>query len=249
MPKGFTHFIAEMTNITYVSCLISSHTDHITIEKRLEWLNSLLELNIPLILFVDSTYKKLVPTAKAIEIDFNTLETVKRIQAVPNLELPASRNTGKDTVDFMTIMNCKPELLKLALHYAETPYLAYLDAGIKKVFKSDYTLKQLETLRVHSIPLVMLPGCHPIQPQPFNRLALQIDWTFCGGFFIVPVVKVEEFMQIHLQALGTFLAESKLTWEVNVWTALAPAHRDRIVWFGADHNDTMITAIPSAHRF
>jgi len=237
-----------MSNITYVSCLISSPTDHIDTKKRLEWLNSLLELDVSLILFVDSTYKKLVPTAKAIEIDFNTLETVKRIQAVPSIQLPPSRNTGKDTVDFMTIMNCKPELLKLAMSYAETPYLAYLDAGIKKVFKSD-TLKQLETLRVHSIPLVMLPGCHPIQPQPFYKLASQIDWTFCGGFFIVPLAKVEELLQIHLQALGTFLAESKLTWEVNVWTALAPAHRDRIVWFAADHNDTMITAIPSAHRF
>ena len=240
-----------MTNITYVSCLISSPTDHIPIEKRLGWLNSLLELNIPLILFVDSVYKRLIPPTKVriIEIDFNTLETVKLIQAVKNIQLPLSRNTGKDTVDFMTIMNAKPELLKLAIPYAETPYLAYLDAGIKKVFKLDDTLKQLETLRVHSIPLVMLPGCHPIQPQDFNRLASQIDWTFCGGFFIVPKLHVEEFMQIHLKALGVFLAESKLTWEVNVWTALAPAHRDRIVWFAADHNDTMITAIPGAHRF
>jgi hypothetical protein len=240
-----------MTNITYVSCLISSPTDHIETKNRLEWLNALLELDIPLILFVDSEYKRIIPPTKArvIEIDFNTLETVKLIQAVRNIQLPLSRNTGKDTVDFMTIMNAKPELLKLAMPYAETPYLAYLDAGIKKVFKLNDTLKQLETLRVHSIPLVMLPGCHPIQPHDFNRLASQIDWTFCGGFFIVPFAKLEEFMQIHLQALGTFLAESKLTWEVNVWTALAPAHRNRIVWFAADHNDTMITAIPTEHKF
>lgn len=240
-----------MSNITYVSCLISSPTDHIDTKKRLGWLNLLLELDISLILFVDSVYNKLIPPTKAriIELDFNTLETVKLIQAVHHIQLPLSRNTGKDTVEFMTIMNCKPELLKLAEQYAETPYLAYLDAGIKKIFKSDDTLKQLERLRVHSVPLVMLPGCHPIQSQLFNRLASQIDWTFCGGFFIVPVAKVEEFMQIHLKALGVFLADSKLTWEVNVWTAFAPAHRDRIVWFAADHNDTMITAIPSAHRF
>jgi hypothetical protein len=242
-----------MSNITYVSCLISSPTDHIANTKRLGWLTHLLELDISLVLFVDSTYKNLMPalreSTRLIEIDFQTLETVKLIQAVPNVQLPASRNTGKDTVDFMTIMNSKPELLKLAMPYVETPFVAYLDAGIKKVFKLDGTLKGLETLRVHSIPLVMLPGCHPIQPKPFAKLASQIDWTFCGGFFIVPASAVEEFMQIHLQALGTFLAESKLTWEVNVWTALAPVHRDRIIWFGADHNDTMITAIPGGHKY
>jgi len=240
--------ISVMSNITYVSCLISSKTDHIEITKRLTWLNAILELDINLILFIDSAYKKHIPplreTMRLIELDFDSLETVKLIQAVPSVQLPASRNTGKDTLEFMTIMNAKPEFLKLAKPYVETPYMAYLDAGIKKVFKLDNTLKRLETLRVHSVPLVMLPGCHPIQAQLFSKLASQIDWTFCGGFFIVPTVAVEEFMQIHLKTLGVFLGENKITWEVNVWTALAPAHRERIVWFPADHNDTMITEIP-----
>jgi hypothetical protein len=238
-----------MSNITYVSFLISSPTDHITTEKRLGWLNALLELDISLILFVDAAYKKLVSSTKAriIEIDFNTLETVKRIQATPNLQLPASRNTGKDTLEFLTIMNAKPELLKLAKPYVETPYVAYLDAGLRKVFKSDTTLKKLETLRVHSIPLVMLPGCHLIRPHPIDELASRIDWTFCGGFFIVPTSKIEQFMDVHLITLGHFLGESKLTWEVNVWTAAAPAYREKIVWFLADHNDTMINAIPQHH--
>lgn len=237
-----------MSNITYVSFLILSPTDHIATTKRLEWLNSLLELDISLILFVDAVYKKLVdaPKVRVIEIDFKTLETVKLIGTSP--KLPAMRNTGKDTADFLTIMNAKPELLKLAKPYVETPYVAYLDAGLRKVFTSDSTLKQLESLRVHSIPLVMLPGCHPIRPHSLHDLASRIDWTFCGGFFIVPTAKVEEFMQIHLMTLGNFLAEGSLTWEVNVWTAFGPAQQDRIVWFLADHNDTMITAIPATHK-
>lgn len=239
-----------MSNITYVSFLILSPTDHIATTKRLEWLNSLLELDISLILFVDAPYKKVIdaPKARVIEIDFQTLETVKQIKGVPILKLPAMRNDGKDTADFLTIMNAKPELLKLAKPYVETPYVAYLDAGLRKVFTSDSTLKQLETLRVHSIPLVMLPGCHPIRPHAISELASHINWTFCGGFFIVPTAKVEEFMQLHLITLGNFLAEASLTWEVNVWTALAPTLQDRIVWFLADHNDTMITAIPARHK-
>ena len=240
-----------MSNITYVSFLILSPTDYIATTKRLEWLNALLELDINLILFVDAAYKKLIdaPKARVIEIDLHALETVKLIQGAFT-KLPAIRNTsiGKDTTEFLTIMNAKPELLKLAKPYVETPYIAYLDAGLRKVFSSDSTLKQLETLIVHSIPLVMLPGCHPIRPYSLDELASRINWTFCGGFFIVPTEKVEEFMQIHLMSLGNFLAQGSLTWEVNVWAAFAPTHQDRIVWFLADHNDTMIAAIPATHK-
>jgi hypothetical protein len=221
--------------------------------KRLSLLNAILDLNIELILFVDSAYKRLLPitrdSTRVIELDFNTLETVKQIKAVENLQPPLYRNTGKDTIEFLTIMNSKPELLSLAKKYVETPYVAYLDAGIKKVFNEPDTLLALETLRVHSVPLVMLPGCHPIQPEPFQTLAERINWIFCGGFFIVPTARVDEFMQIHLQALGEFLGHSVITWEVNVWSALAPSHRDRIIWFLADHNDTMIRSIPATNRY
>jgi len=242
-----------MSNITYVSCLISSTTDPMGPLKRMSLLNSLLELDIQLILFVDSAYKKLLPvvkeTTRVIELDFNSLETVKKIRSVPNIQLPKYRNTEKDTLEFLTIMNSKPELLHLAKPYVETPYVAYLDAGIKKVFKNDTTLKELESLRVHSIPLVLLPGCHPIQSiSPFPTLSEYINWTFCGGFFIVPTTRAREFMQYHLKTLDEFLERSLITWEVNVWTAFAPQHYDNIVWFQADHNDTMITAIPRENK-
>ena len=242
-----------MSNITYVSFLISSTSDPMGSTKRLSLLNAILELDIQLILFVDSAYKKLIPitreSTRVIELDFDTLETVKKIKAVEDLQPPLYRNTGKDTIEFLTIMNSKPELLSLAKKYVETPYVAYLDAGIKKVFKEPDTLLSLETLRVHSIPLVMLPGCHPIHAESFKTLSERINWIFCGGFFIIPTNRIDEFMQIHLQALGEFLGNSVITWEVNVWSALAPSHRDRIVWFLADHNDTMIRSIPATNRY
>jgi hypothetical protein len=242
-----------MSNITYVSFLISSTTDPIGPEKRLEWLQALLELDIDLVLFVDDAYHKRIlnPNVRAriVPIDFNSLDTVKWIHSVPNVQPPPNRNHQKDSVEFLTLMNSKPELLELARPYAKTPYIAYIDAGIRKVFKEPGTLKTLETLNVKSIPLVLLPGCKEIRSvETFPLLWNHIDWTFCGGFFVVPVEKITEFCQIHLAGLNEFLGRGTITWEVNVWTAIADKIRDKIVWYLADHNDTMIRSLPVQNK-
>ena len=162
------------TNITYVSFLLWTDNNPIPMQKRLEWLNPLLALDIPLVLFVDPIYRaKLPPVGKQttlVPILLEDLQTVKRIRSHIQLSLPEHRNQPKDTLEFMTLMNSKPELLKLAKPYIETPYVAYIDAGLRKVFKSEDTLKGLETLRVHSVPLVLLPGCNPIPSTPTEVL-------------------------------------------------------------------------------
>ena len=242
-----------MSNITYVSFLIWTDNNPISMEKRLEWLNPLLALDIPLVLFVDPIYKaKLPPVGKRttlVPILLEDLETVKRIRSHVQLSLPQYRNHAKDTLEFMTLMNSKPELLKLARPYIETPYVAYIDAGIRKVFKNDETLKGLETLRVHSIPLVLLPGCNPIHKVDLYPLWQGINWMLSGGFFVVPVERIDEFLEIHLNALNEFLSRKLITWEVNVWALFAEQHKERIIWYHGPHDDTMITGIPRAYKY
>ena len=146
-------------------------------------------------------------------------------------------------------MNCKSEFLSIAAPHITTPYAAFIDAGISKVFKDKTILNQLKTLNVHNIPLALVPGCIPISDvEPFPQLWKGINWTFSGGFFVVPLTCVNEWFNLHLTALKKFLAMGTITWEVCVWASFANDLKHRIVWYSGPHDDTMITGIPEAVR-
>jgi len=242
-----------MSNITYVTYLIHVSDDRVEYTQRLKWLEPLLSLNIDLIIFTDEFYKDKLPVVsnlrtRIVVVDYTSLDTVRAIQDAGPLYLPYTRNLEKDTLNFMCLMNSKPELLALAKDMCTTPYLAYLDAGLSKVLKTpSQTLARLESLKVTSIPLVLLPGCHPIGPREgFPGLWKGIHWMLSGGFFVVPRTCVDEFYGLHMAALKKYLALKSITWEVNVWASFANSVKERVVWYNGPHNDEMITGIPSS---
>ena len=217
----------------------------------MEWVKPLLQLEIQMILYVDEFFQPLLtdisPTIKVIPLDIKMLKTYKAVydRETP-LRLPPSRNMKKDTLDYMMLMNSKAELLTLAKEHVTTPYIAYIDSGISKIFKGD-TLSRLKTLAVHSIPLVLFPGCHPIGPvEAFPYLWSGIHWMLSGGFFVVAASRVDEFYSIHMTALKRYLDMGCITWEVNVWASFANSLKDRIVWYKGPHTDEMITNIPES---
>jgi len=246
-----------MTNITYVSFLIKLGDDYWGVDKRVDWVKPLLELDIPLVFFVDEYFEGLLadlkndlkPSVRIIPLDIKQLETYRRIYGMEALpKLPLVRNERKDTLEYMMLMNSKAELLTLAKEFVTTPYMAYIDSGISKIFKApNTTLKRLETLSVHSIPLVLFPGCHAIRPvEAFPYLWKGIHWMLSGGFFVVATARVDEFYSVHMNALQRFLDVGCITWEVNVWASFADDLKSRIVWYYGPHTDEMITGIPAS---
>lgn len=245
--------------ITYVTFLTALGQSPCSVEQRLSWLQDLLDLDIELHLFVDEPYHQRLtglsigPLTRIHPLYLQDFETVSRIEAsAPHLRLPKNRNPQKDTFDFLTLMNCKPELLLKALPFVTTPFVAYIDAGLSKVFKPTsklQTLDAIEALQVKNIPTILMPGCHPVHPftSIHPLLTEQVNWTLCGGFYIQRTDRVEAFYQLHLETLQRFLDQGYLPWEVNVWAALAAPLESagEFVWFQADHNDTMITGIPA----
>lgn len=241
------------TNTTYVSVLVRSDSNPVGPEQRLQWLKPLLAANLPLILFADAFFMKRIKpedlgaTVKLVPLEFVDLDTVKACVGA-NPALPPQRTLNKDTLCYMALMNAKPELLVRAKPWITTPYVAYIDSGIAKICDSANTLAELARISFCDIPLVMLPGCHPMRPKDMSTLAHHIDWTFCGGFFVVPTTRIDAFAALHRAALDAFLEQGLLTWEVNVWTSWMPGRED-VVWYAADHNDTMLRAIPPAKKF
>jgi hypothetical protein len=239
-----------MTNITYVSFLLSCPDDRVSIEQRVEWFLPLFNCKLPLILFVDETYARYlqgrVNGIILITIRMEDLETVREIRAKP-LHLPPQRSKEKDTLNFMTLMNCKPELLVRALPFVRTPYVAYIDAGISKVMKDPSTLSKLSSLKLKDIPLILMPGCHPISKvENFPLLWNGIHWMLSGGFFVVPIEFAETWYDLHRAALKKFLDMGTITWEVNVWASFLHRFTDHVVWYKGMHTDDMILKIPEA---
>jgi hypothetical protein len=217
-------------------------------KQRVDWLQPMLDNNLRLILFVDDMYAEFLgarANVKIIVVELEDLETIKLIRSAGDLELPPTRNPDKDSLNFLSFMNCKPELVKLAEPHVVTPYIAYIDSGISKVFTHPEIIATLNELNVSNIPLILLPGCEPIhEVEVFPFLWKKINWMLSGGFFIVPKTCVNEWYELHTKALKRFLAMGCITWEVNVWASFVHTVKDRIVWFHGPHNDTMVTGIP-----
>lgn len=64
---------------------------------------------------------------------------------------------------------------------------------------------------------------------------------------MVPREEAAGLAKAAMNALSDFVANGKLTWEVNVWVhMMCLANAPTVNWFKADHDDSM-TAIPEEY--
>jgi len=249
-----------MSKVHYVSVLAYNSADLYPVEKRLEWLRPLLKAKLPLTLFIDAKYEAAL---KAIgwysgvihpdlhlvpwEIhDSEVWELCLVYAPTGSLELPDIRNMGKDTEFFMALMNMKAELVARVARSSEEEYLAFLDAGIAKIFKDvEGSFRRLRELRVRKdLSGVVIPGCWQPVSRSVEELARKICWIYCGGFFLVGRKEAEAFDLSARMALKEFLRVGRITWEVNVWVRLLEMpEAPKLHWFAADHDDRM-TMVP-----
>lgn len=248
-------------NVHYVSVLVYNPTDPSPIEKRLEWLRGLLAARLSLTLFIDLAFHaRLVdcpwfqvgdhPELRMIPWSLEASETWARcVGAAPmnSLKLPEERNVGKDTEFFLALMNAKMELVAAVAEEVTAPFVAFLDAGIGKIFKDPgASFGRLKSLEIREdFSGVLVPGCWTPGPVSLENLSRKICWMYCGGFFLIPRAEAAGAAQAAARALQAFLSRGCLTWEVNVWVHMATIEgAPAMKWFAADHNDTM-TMVPA----
>ena len=249
-------------NVHYVSVLVYNFTDPNGIDKRLDWLRQLLSVRLPLTLFIDTDYYAALfatswfsmenhPELRLIPWRLDDSETWQRIigdyGTAP--QLPECRDKVKDSEFFMALMNAKTELVARVAEEVEEPFVAFLDAGIGKIFKDvEGSFRRLKNLEVRKdFSGVLIPGCWAPAGATMEELARKINWTFCGGFFLVPRGEAEQLFRASATALSDFIRRGWLTWEVNVWVHMAQAPGAlKTCWFAADHNDSM-TKVPAKY--
>lgn len=249
------------TNIHYVSMLVYNDTDINEPNKRIEWLRILLSAKLPMTIFMDTTYRKILeesewfstanhPHLRIIDWSLEDSGVWKECESV-SLRVPEIRNEAKDGAFFLKLMNAKVELVaRVAAEEGSETFVGFLDAGIVKIFKDvEGSLQRLKELRIREeVEGVVIPGCWVPKIVSPEILVQKICWVFCGGFFVMKREEAKRFFQGAFEAFRDLVKRGWLTWEVNVWVHMqtftgVPA----LYWFEADHNDRM-TMIPEKWR-
>jgi hypothetical protein len=199
---------------------------------------------LPIVLFVDPSmvYKfRIFPsTVHVVGLPLQEVELYQLAMSYTG-ELPNGRTVAKDTKEFYALMNAKIEFVKRATALFPADKYMWIDFGICKIFKNtERVLAKLGELEKRSFTKMHLPGCWPFgRPMSVDH----INWRFCGGFFVIPSWFVDRYYDHNRAVLRDFctMPQYKLTWETNVWTVIEMcAEKENMVWFSADHNDTMV---------
>jgi len=221
-------------------------------ERFMEYLYLFYDLGIsgiPIILFTDPSmvYKFCIfpPTVKVIGLSLDECE-LYQMGVNYDRDLPATRTPSKDTKEFFSLMNTKIEFVKKAMEHTESTVetFMWIDFGILKIVKNkEAVLQTLRDVDQTIVTKMIIPGCWPFG---MGFSVHSIHWRFCGGFFVIPRNYINDFYHHSKNVLQDFCTMSQycLTWETNVWTVIEScSERDRMQWFLADHNDSMIVNI------
>lgn len=165
------------------------------------------------------------------------------------LALPNTRNTEKDTREYIILMNTKTEFLKMAIekNHWSSSHFAWIDFNIFHIFQGieqqQYVYEYLKSMsqRTMSPYFLTLPGCWGKNHVHEEFLMNDICWRFCGGFFIGSADRVLEFHKCYQDYFSDFLlSKKKLIWEVNFWAYLELHHGLSVIWYQGDHNQRIL---------
>ena len=218
------------------------------IPQYFKWFEPLGYSGLPIIVFTEEEFVPLFSeypsTVRVIVLPLKGME-LYQIGMNYKRELPRHRTPEKDTQEFLSLMNTKIELLKHAATYCEDDTLIWIDFGIFKIMKTPKKviakLFQLCHLSFHKI---VIPGCDTYLKH--MCYVDNVNWRFCGGFFVMPRAHLDKFYQDSKNVLSSFCNDPqyKLTWEVNVWYIIEQCtNRENIVWYHAGHEDTIVLNI------
>ena len=160
-----------------------------------------------------------------------------------NSEFPSYFNKSKDIVDYVKVINLKPELMTEVIQ--KNPYksthFAWIDFNISYIFsEKEKTLSFLKHIANQQFKKgFFIPGCWEKNTN-IHLINENINWRFCGGFFIGDKNAILHFNHLYQTYFPQFLKNrKKLVWEVNFWTWLELNTDWNPIWYYADHNDGM----------
>ena len=156
--------------------------------------------------------------------------------------MPAVRDSQKDTAQYMMIMREKLKYMTRVARLVKTPHLAWIDFGIFKIFKhKDDCAEKLR--QIASCEVSRSSETKIYNPGYWDWLVGEIVldrpcWRFLGGFLFGRKELFQSAYDVQENLYDRY--KPVLVWEVNYWALMD----DVFEWYFADHNDSMILALP-----
>ncbi len=188
--------------------------------------------------------KNLIPVLQPLT-SLDTFNLIDEARGETNIALPTNRNKPKDTIDFLSIMLSKPELIKRASIMTDSKYFAWIDAGIFKIVRNQVAAAK-SILSIPQIPedKITIPGCWQ-KGSSIDKIYTDVNWRFCGGFFVLPRSMIDTFNTYFNEQLKKTLSEGHITWEVNIFALMEQSNDNIFKWYQADHNDSIFVVPPA----
>lgn len=232
----------------FVSCMF--HYDETRLEK---WI----QRQIPLQLFVfDHDYETVSVKTNNTNIICKKIPSLREVSWYNEsiTELPAIRNTEKDTLAHLWNMHTKVYVMFKNISDSHK-YSIYMDFDCVELIQHDSSWEHL--VKTYSYPhlyvdeedRMYIPGCWGELSKDADVVD-NVHWRFCGSFFMGSRNAIIRFYHSYEKYFKQFIehCHGKLTWDVNFWAWLETHTNWDPVWYQGDHSDSMIF-IPKTYGY
>jgi len=216
----------------FVTAFLRPNTPYRSVDTYFTEFGHLASTGVPILLFLDTEFadRTFPPNVQVVST------TLDKTWLPSHIELPANRNTNKDTVEYLCIQLSKLKYLTLAREFTSDPFLAWIDFGAFHMFRdknacSDY----IRTIAGADFPRdkILAPGCWSSGIYDWNSVC----WRFCGTFLIGHRDLFPPAYEHQMRLVRTMLP--RLTWEVNYWAQMD----ERFEVYTANHDDTLLSRV------
>ena len=247
-----------ISDITYVTSYnIIYGTDTIDSEKGIKWrINhfiNLASLGINICVYGDNITTPFIqeiilkyPNVKLLELDYKKT-SIYKLCTQKQYNITNNRNIKKDTVEYMTLMNCKFEYVNDSIQKNpfNTNIFAWIDFSISYIFSSQKeTLVHLKEMSYKSFnkKFIAFPGFwEKVSNNNKNILLCDVNWRFAGSFFAGDKFSLLNLYTTYIEHLELFfLSTNTIIWEVNFLAWIEADINYELGWYYTNTYDNII---------
>ena len=248
---GKTSIVDGKTTIVTAFMANINKRDDRSYIKYIELASKLLNVNIPKIVFIDSTvfhefkhfsndFTVIIPFYKESNYLYDFRDQI-------DVSCLSTTNPGKDTAEYMMTMAYKTEFVKMAIQmnlFKSTQYI-WIDIGIRHMTictDEEFTKKIMRLQEVeHTLDHVRIPSIWNPDVELPSDIYTRLYWYFAGSMFGGNLTSLLWFAEeTKNTCLNIIKRRKSLPWEINVWQIIYNADRWKFCFYTCSHDNSIL---------